>query len=543
MPSPPLRRPSFHPSRSAVFLRRLQIADSFDYVIVGAGSAGCVLASRLTEDPDTTVALIEAGGRGSRREVEIPAAFSRLFRTSCDWAYFTEPQRELKGRKLFWPRGKMLGGTSSMNAMIYTRGHREDYDRWARSGIDGWSFDEIRPVFRKVERCDPARSDEVGTGGPLEITDLRTTNPLSHLFVDACVERGIPQTDDFNGPRPEGAGFFQVTQRRGKRFSCAAAYLQPALARPNLFLFPNTLTTRIVFDGTRATGVTCSRGTIHARREVILAGGVINSPHLLMLSGIGPADALRRFGIAVVADLPGVGRNLQDHLCTGAAYRCTQPVSLAHAETISNVLRYVLFKRGMLVSNVAEAAAFIRRDGNAAPDLELIFAPTFYMNHGFSNPPGDGFTVGAVLLHPKSSGTVTLRSADPAQPPSIDPACLSEPDDLKFLIEATHVCRDIASARAFDACRGEEVWPGPAARSDGEIGEFIRTNAESLYHPVGTCRMGNDALAVVDSRLRVRGVDALRVADASVMPSVPSGHTNAPTIMIAERAAEWIRGR
>ena len=501
---------------------------SFDYVIVGAGSAGCVLASRLSEDAGTTVALVEAGGPDKKQEIHIPAAFSKLFRTAYDWAYYTEEQPRLNNRRLYWPRGKVLGGSSSMNAMIYTRGNPGDFDDWSQRGAEGWSYAEVAPAFDKV------RLDRCG---------LRTTNPLSHAFVDACEEQGIARNDDLGGPTYEGAGFFQVTQRAGKRCSSAAAYLKPAMSRRNLTVLTHAHTTRVLFEGTRAVGIDAVQNgktmQLRAKREVILSGGAINSPQILMLSGVGAADDLRALGIDIVADVPGVGRNLQDHLIGGVSYACTQPVTLASAESIGNVLRYLLFRKGMLSSNVAEAGAFVTMDsGSKVPDIELIFGPTYYMNHGFANPPGHGFTIGAILLHPKSRGTIRLRSKDPMEAPAIQPDYLKEPDDFRLLRQGVELCDRVARSKAFDAFRGNQVWPGERA---AQLDDFIRDTAETLYHPAGTCRMGQDDLAVVDSRLRVRGTDNLRVIDASVMPSIVTGHPNAAVVMIAERAAEFVR--
>lgn len=509
----------------------------FDFIVVGAGSAGCVLANRLTEDGTSSVVVVEAGGPDNKQEIHIPAAFSKLFKSAFDWAYYTEEQSQLNNRKLYWPRGKVLGGSSSINAMIYTRGNRHDYDEWQRLGNSGWSFADVLPAFRRAESI---------SGGPLYVSELRTTNELSQAFLRACEEAGIAANDDFNGPIQEGAGFFKVTQRAGRRWSCADAYLKPALSRKNLTVLPNAHTTRILFEGRRAVGIEYiqhgKKQQLRAEREVLICGGAVNSPQLLMLSGIGDAEHLRESGIDVVADLPGVGKNLQDHLLVGVVHQCTQPVTLANAESVANILRYLVLKKGMLTSNVAEAGAFVRSSSDVpAPDLELIFGPVYYMSHGFSNPEGHGFSVGAVLLHPKARGWIRLRSSDPMQAPLLQPNYLSEPLDLKLLVEATRLCRRIARAKAFDVFRGDEVWPGWAEDSDAELEAFIRATAETLYHPVGTCRMGSDDLAVVDNRLHVRGIDALRVIDASAMPAVVTGHPNAAVIMIAEKGAELIK--
>ncbi len=518
----------------------------YDYVIVGAGSAGCVLANRLSEDPGVRVLLLEAGGPDRKQEIHIPAAFAKLFKTPYDWAYETEPQAHLGNRRLYWPRGKMLGGTSSMNAMMYIRGHRADYDGWRDQGNQGWSFAEVLPYFKKSEHEERGASEYHGIGGPLNVADLRTVNPLTRAFLAAAGEIGLPATDDFNGPTLEGMSLTQVTQKQGKRHSTATAYLKPALGRPNLTVLTGAQATRILFEGKRAVGVAYQQNgkeeQARAAREVILSGGAINSPQLLLLSGIGPAAQLMALGVPVVHDLPGVGQNLQDHLVAITAHSCTQPVTLASAEKLNHILSFLLFKNGPLTSNVAEAAGFLKtRPTLPAPDLEMIFAPVYFIEHGFSNPPGHGFSIGAILLQPESRGSITLRSSDPLAPPAIQPNYLSTPADSKTLIEGVKLARRIAQAAAFAAYRGEEVVPGPNAKTDQAIAEQIRQHAQTLYHPVGTCKMGRDPLAVVDEYLRVRGVEGLRVVDASVMPTVPRGHTNAPTIMIAEKAADFIK--
>ncbi len=518
----------------------------YDYVIVGAGSAGCVLASRLTEDPNVSVLLLEAGGSDKKQEVQIPAAFSKLFKTPLDWNYETEPQPHLKDRKLYWPRGKMLGGSSSMNAMMYVRGNRHDYDEWAESGNPGWAFADVLPYFKKAEHYERGGSDYAGSAGPLNVTDLRTVNPITSACLEAAVEAGLARTDDFNGRTQEGVGATLVTQKNGARYSTATAYLKPALKRPNLTVQTGAQVARVLTDGTRAVGVSYLRDGAQveerARREVILCGGAINSPQLLLLSGIGPAEHLKALGIAVVADLPGVGQNLQDHLASGVQYHSKQPVSLFSAEKPVNILNYLLFKKGPLTSNVAEGVAFVKtRPDLLVPDLELLFAPSFFVDHGFGNPPGHGFTIGVVLLHPESKGSLTLRSTNPTDPPVIQPNYLSSERDVQVMIEGLRLARKIGQARALDAYRGDEFLPGEAAQSDADLAEFLRERSETLYHPVGTCRMGEDPLAVVDPALRVRGVEGLRVVDASVIPTIISGHTNAPSIMIAEKAADLIR--
>jgi choline dehydrogenase len=520
----------------------------YDYVIVGAGSAGCVLASRLTEDPNVSVLLLEAGGSDKKQEVQIPAAFSKLFKTPLDWNYETDPQPHMQDRKMYWPRGKMLGGSSSMNAMMYVRGNRHDYDEWAESGNPGWAFADVLPYFKKAEHYERGGNDYAGGAGPLNVADLRYVNPITRACLEAAVEAGLARTDDFNGRTQEGVGTTLVTQKGGARHSTAVAYLRPAMKRPNLTVHTEAHAAKVLMDGKRAAGVSYTRGgapaEARANREVILCGGAINSPQLLLLSGIGPAKDLKALGIEVVSDLPGVGQNLQDHLASGVMYHSKQPVTLVDAQKPGNVLNYLLFKKGPLTSNVAEGVAFLKTKPDLlVPDIELLFAPAFFVEHGFGNPPGHGFTIGVVLLHPESTGSITLRSANPTDPPAIQPNYLANENDLKVLIEGLRWARKIAQSKALDAYRGEEFLPGASVQSDADLAEAIRARAETLYHPVGTCKMGEDPLAVVDPALRVRGVEGLRVVDASVMPTIISGHTNAPSIMIAEKAADLIKGQ
>jgi choline dehydrogenase len=518
----------------------------YDYIVVGAGSAGCVLAARLCENSRVKVLLLEAGKTDGKQEIRIPAAFSKLFHSEYDWDYRTEPEPATANRPRYWPRGKVIGGSSSMNAMMYVRGHRSDYDLWRQAGNAGWGYDDVLPLFRRSEGfCGTgADADYHGSDGPLPVTDQRSPNAVTQAFIAAGESVGLKRIGDVNGATQDGIALTHVNQKNGRRWSAADAFLRPATRRQNLTVETECLVHGVTFEGRRATGVTYAREgkTVAAQaREVVLCAGTIGSPQILMLSGVGPAAALSALGIAVVADIPGVGQNLQDHIASGATYQCRQPVSLASAESLGNLARYLVFGRGPLTSNVGEALAFLRtREGLVAPDLELIFAPAYFMEHGAANPPDHGFTVGAVLLRPESRGSLTLRSRDPAAAPAIRPNYLSTPADLAALIAGVRTVRRLVATEAFAPYRGDEVWPGAHLLDDGTLGDFIREKCESLYHPVGTCKMGADSMAVVDERLRLRGLEGLRVADASIMPTIIGGHTHAAAVMIGEKAADMI---
>ncbi|HKS67719.1 MAG TPA: choline dehydrogenase [Candidatus Acidoferrales bacterium] len=523
-----------------------QAGATYDYIVVGAGSAGCVLAARLSEDPRVRVLLLEAGGDDSAREVRIPAAFSRLFKSERDWNYSTEEEPCLNGRRLYWPRGKMLGGSSSMNAMIYIRGNPSDYDGWKNLGNDGWGWADVLPYFMKSENQERGGSPFHGAGGPMTVSDLRCVNELTRAFVAGALETGIPANNDFNGTVQDGAGLYQVTQKNGARQSAADAYLKPALRRRNLTLQTKAHAIRLIIERNRAAGIEYVRnGRIrkaNAEREVILAAGAVNSPQLLLLSGIGPAGEMKKAGVAPREELPGVGRNLQDHPMVSVGYLCEKPVSLASAESLPNVVRWLIFRSGPLASNVAEGGAFVRTQANLpAPDLQILFGPAYYVNHGLERRKEHCFGFGPTLIRPESRGSVSLRSANPFDAPAIRPNYLSTEHDVRVMVEGVRRSREIANTKAFKPYRGAELHPGSKIATTEQVADFLRANMQTLYHPVGTCKMGSDAMAVVDQRLRVRGIEGLRVADASVMPRIISGNTNAPAIMIAEKAADMIR--
>jgi choline dehydrogenase len=519
----------------------------YDYIIVGAGSAGCTLANRLSEDPQINVLLLEAGGDDKKQEIHIPAAFSKLFKTPYDWEYYTEAEPAMAQREMYWPRGKVLGGSSSINAMIYMRGHRYDYDAWRDAGNEGWGYADVLPYFKKAENQERGPDAYHGVGGPLNVADMRYVNPLSRAFVEACIETGMPANNDFNGAVNEGAGVFQTTQKNGARWSTVNAYLKPALGRANLTVRTGTQVARVVIENGRATGVALSANgqieTIQAQREVLVCGGAINSPQILMLSGVGPADHLQKMGIEVIVDLPGVGENLQDHLTTEAVYRSSQPVSLNNAQKPGNVLNYLLFKKGPLSSTIAEAGAFFKVQADApAPEMQFHFTPTSFKQGGFEPDAGHSFMILPTLLHPTSRGRIRLRSSDPSSHAAIYANYFSTEEDIQVMLAGLKIAHEVAHTRAFAPFLGAEREPGGTwKRPDSEVIQAMRESAETLYHPAGTCKMGHDQLAVVDAQLRVRGVAGLRVIDASIMPSVVGGNTNAPTIMIAEKAADLIK--
>jgi choline dehydrogenase len=527
------------------------MSQPFDYIVVGAGSAGCVLANRLTEDPATRVLLIEAGGRDRSLNIKIPAAFAKQFHTKLDWDFSTEPEPHVDGRSLYVPRGKSLGGSSSMNAMLYVRGRPLDYDLWEAQGAAGWGWKDVLPYFLKSEDDARGASEFHGAGGPLRVSNQRSPRAeVDRRLIAASEAAGIPRSHDYNGPEQDGVAMFQVNQRDGRRWSAADAFLRPALKRPNLELMTRTRVLRVEFEGDRAVGVRIASGrgrerSIRAEREVILSAGSIQSPQLLLLSGIGPADDLRAAGVEARHDLPGVGRNLQDHPFVTLIWEVTEHDTLYGADKPKPLAEWALRRTGPLTSSVAEVVAFVRtRPGLPAADVQFHMGAAYYEDHGAETYDGHCAVIAPVLVSPQSRGQVWLRSADPTAPPRIITNSLSEPDDLRSLVDGMELAREIAAQSPMREIVASELKPGLALRDRSDLEADLRRRLMLIYHPVGTCRMSDEGDdAVVDSHLRVHGLEKLRVVDASVMPVIPGGNTNAPTIMVAERAADLIRGR
>ena len=517
-----------------------------DYVVVGAGSAGAVLAARLSEDPKVRVLLLEAGPEAEADEISIPVAFSSLFKTKWDWNYTTTEQKQLHGRRAYWPRMKALGGCSSMNAMIYIRGHRADYDSWRDEyGAAGWGYDDVLPYFVRAEGNTRLGSPFHGQDGPLHVEDRVYTHELTNLWVDSAVSAGMKPTDDFNGPEQEGAGLYQVTCKNGRRWSTDDAYLAPARKRPNLDVETGAFATRVEVEGDRAVGVTYRLGgtevTARATREVLLCGGAVNSPQLLMLSGIGPASHLREHGIDVKADLGGVGQRLQDHPAVPMIWYTRGISDLADFNNLRNLMRWKVRGSGPLASNVGEGGGFLKtREDLPAPDMQYHVAPAGFYDNGLHEPTQRMFTAAPTLVGVRSRGSLRLRSADPAWAPEIDAAYFDDGADLDAMVAGMRRLWEICTQGPL-ARHLERPWQLPADPTDEDLAEHLRVHTQTLYHPVSTCAMGSGEDAVVDPELKVRGIDGLRVVDASVMPVVPRGNTNAPTIMVAEKAADLIR--
>ncbi|MBS42437.1 MAG: alanine-phosphoribitol ligase [Nocardioides sp.] len=525
----------------------------YTYVVVGAGAAGCVLANRLSADPSHRVLLLEAGARDRSPLVKIPAGFAKLMGTSANWIFDTAPQKHLEDRSMFLPQGKVLGGSTSVNAMLYVRGNRLDYDEWADLGCEGWSYDDVLPYFTVHERNERLADEYHGIDGELNVADQVQHNPMTKAFMRAAQEVGIPRTDDPNGATQDGVFYHQVTQRDARRESASTAFLHPVLDRPNLTVLTGAAASRIIVEGGRATGLEYTRkGETHrvtADREVIVAAGAINSPRLLLHSGIGPGDELAALGMDVVHDLPGVGKNLRDQLEVYITRKAAKPVTYSGEDrwwrAARHAVEYGLFRTGAATATITEGGAFLKSaDDVRSPDLQLHFLPAYVVwkdgSHTAERIPGHGVTLLACNVRPVSSGAVTLRSSDPSVPPVVDPNYMEDPADMDVAVEGFKVMRKVFEAPAFRDLLEDEQLPGPSVRTDEEIRDYIRRWGKTDYHPVGSCKMGVDELAVVDPTLKVRGLEGLRVIDSSIMPTIISGNTQAPSMMIGEKGAALV---
>lgn len=522
-----------------------------DFIVVGAGTAGCALAARLSEDGRHSVLLLEAGPKDDYPWIHIPIGYGKtMFHPVYNWRFETEPDPGMNGRRIYWPRGRCLGGSSSINGLIYIRGQHEDYDHWAALGNEGWAWSDVLPYFRKLEANSRGASDLHGADGPISCSDIPGRHELIEAIIEGAGSLGVPRNDDFNGARQEGVGYYQLFTRKGWRSSTAVAYLKPARGRANLRVETDAHATRILFEGTRATGVAYRKQgrdlVAKAAREVIVAAGAIQSPQLLQLSGVGPAELLRRHGIGVVADLPGVGENLQDHLQLRLVYKCTKPITtnddLASWWRSAKIgLQWLLFRAGPLAIGINQGGLFTRvMPGATRPDIQFHIATLSADLAGAKPHPFSGFTLSVCQLRPGSRGHVRIKSADPFAAPAMVPNYLSAEEDRLCAVESVKFARRLAASPAVVPYIREEYKPGPGVASDAEILDWCRGNGATIFHPSGTCRMGSDPAAVVDSRLRVAGVSGLRVVDCSVMPTLVSGNTNAPVAMIAERASDLI---
>ncbi len=523
----------------------------FDYVIVGAGAAGCAVAYRLSEDPNITVLLLEAGGPDSSPLIHMPAGFTKLTSESVNWGYKTVPQKNVNNREMHYPQGRTLGGSTSINAMIYIRGNRLDYDEWRDMGNEGWGYEGVLPCFKKSENNERYVNEYHAQGGPLNVTNQVQHNELTKAYVRAAQEIGIPYTPDHNGARQEGVSFYQVTQRNVRRESAATAFLRPALHWENLTVRTKAHATRVLVENNRAVGITYLKNgkteeTARANREVILSGGAVNTPKLMLLSGIGPADELRTLGIDVVHDLPGVGKNYQDHMDVYIAAEVSKPVSYNGQDrwdrAIRHGLQYLLYKTGPVTACVAEAGIFLKSSEDVrSPDVQIHCLPAYVVDHGRMKIKGQGLTINTCHLRPRSIGSLTLRSTNPLDPPAIDPNYIDDPYDLEKSITAFRWGRKLLSAPSMRPYIKREYLPGDDAQSDEEVAAYIRKWSKTDYHPVGSCKMGSDDMAVVDTQLRVHSMEGLRVIDASIMPKLISGNTQAPAIMIGEKGAAMIQ--